>query len=101
MAKEVIPAQTAAAIGDVEISNPQDLPATLVIHNLSAAENVPIQISHDGGGTFADLYDNAAIVQFTYQSKTIIKLDTPGYYRVNKGITALTVSVGLSTLRSP
>jgi len=64
-------------------------PVTLIVYSaggLVAGEDHTIQISHDGGNTWQDLYMDGALIQLTSTNvaKTIYG---PGTFRVSKSAT--------------
>ena len=76
--------------------------ATIIIFAASghtAAENSDVQISHDGGTTFADLYQNGSQVRLD-STNTAVTVYGPGVFRVDKETTTNATGVFLSTERS-
>lgn len=59
------------------------LPATFIQNGLAGSEAGDIQISHDGGITFQDLYVNGTKQSLT-ATNTAITVYGPGIYRVDK-----------------
>lgn len=76
--------------------------ATIIIFAASghtAGENSDVQISHDGGTTFADLYQDGSQIRL-HSTNTAVTVNGPGVFRVDKEITTNATGVFLSSERS-
>lgn len=72
---------------------------TIIIYAASghtAAQYSDVEISHDGGTTFADLYQNGAQVRMS-STNTAVTVYGPGVFRVAKEATTNATGVYLST----
>ncbi len=77
------------------IVTPRDLPLTLVGYGFAGADSFDIQISHDGGTTYADVVE-AGVTKSIDANDTTTGIYAPGMFRINKGITGGSVGASLS-----
>ena len=82
--KTILTSGTGELAGSAFTITKSDVPAKVNVVGLGAGDTAKIKLqeSHDGGTTWADVYDATALVTANYQSQTFIKLDYPGRYRV-------------------
>ncbi len=72
--------------------------ATIIIYAASghtASEYSDVQISHDGGTTFADLYQNGSQIRL-HATNTAVTVEGPGIFRVAKEATSNATSISRS-----
>ena len=110
MPKILITLQTAAATSDYFIVGHGvnkdvadllvDKEVTVIAVGLAGSETIDIQISHDGGITFNNLYESGGQIQLT-TTVSAITIQGPGIFRLNKGITAGAVAAYASTPSRP
>jgi len=74
-------------------------PATVIATGLAGVETSDIQLSNDGGTTWADYYAEGSQIQLT-ATNTAIRINGPGLFRVDKGVTAGASGVFLATDRN-
>lgn len=79
-----------------DISAKTNRAVTLMANNLAGVETGDIQISHDGGTTFTDLYSNGQQMQLL-AANTAVTVYGPGIYRVVKSATAGACGIYAST----
>lgn len=97
MAIELIAAATGAANSAAfKTTTTNSPPVSFVANGLGSSETVDIQVSHNGGTTWQDLYLDGTQVQLT-STNVMATLYGPGTYRASKGTTAAAVGVGAST----
>ena len=101
MSKVLIPAQTAAVDVNFSINSDKDLPCGIVAAGMASGDTIDVQVSHDKGQTYEDLYYDGTQVQLSYQSQNMIGFYTPGLYRIQKPTTTGQVSVVQTTTRNP
>lgn len=100
-AEEILAAQTASGTSTA-FNVFHGASVTIIIAAASghtASEFSDVQISHDGGTTFADLYENGSQVRL-HITNTAVTVYGPGRFRVVKDTTSNATSISLSTLRS-
>jgi len=102
MAKTLLAPTTSATAGAAFSVNNNDK-FTIVIYAASghtAAEYSDVQISHDGGATFQDLYVDGSQIRLssTNVAQTVYG---PGFFRVDKEATTNATGVYLLTLDNP
>jgi len=61
----------------------------------TAAEYSDVQISNDGGTTFADLYQDGTQVRL-HSTNTAVRVEGPGIFRVDKETTSNATSISVS-----
>jgi len=95
---KVIDGETAAKTYDFVIDNSNNQPPVkLKQKGLAGAETVDLQASSDGGTSYEDVYEAGTQAQLSV-TNTDLQILAPGYYRLNKGVTAGGVTVSLSTM---
>lgn len=99
MARILIDAETGAASGYFKIDTSDELPCSIIAYGFDASETADIQVSHDNGTTFADLYVDGSQVQLS-DTNTMVGLYSPGIFKVNKGVTTGTVTIVQSTIKN-
>lgn len=73
---------------------PADLMATVVGYGFAAGDLVDLQISHDGGTTFANYYKDGTQQQLS-ATNTAVSVNSVGYFRVHRNVTTNDVGVVL------
>jgi len=95
MAYTLLTAATGGGTSSV-ISAKSGKSVTLMANNLAGVETGDVQISHDGGTTFTDLYSNGLQMQLLV-ANTAVTVYGPGVYRVVKSVTAGACGIYAST----
>lgn len=98
MARVLIQATTGAATADFTVRS-QELahgPRSIKAFAMAAGDTIDLQMKSEAG-TYEDVYEGGAQVQFAFQSTNIFPVTSPGVYRINKGVTTGAVQVEMST----
>ena len=95
---DILLAPTTSAAQSTSFGVQHDTKKTVILHaasGLTAAEYGDIQISHDGGTTFQDLYSDGSQVRLT-DTNNSVTVYGPGVFRVDKEVTTNAAGVYLS-----
>lgn len=102
---ELIAPQTAAANGEKRVAGvyqqqPRAIPQTLIGVGLQSGDTINVQITHDGGTTWENMFQDGSQVQLT-STNNVMTLYGPLTYRVSKGVTTGEAGCYLATAESP
>lgn len=90
--------------GDYRTAKPETRPSTFVAHGLGVGEYVKIEVSNDGGTTFAEYFLDGVSQRLsgdTADKTNARTINAVGVFRANKATTAGSVAVVLSTPKNP
>ena len=97
-AQILIPAQTGAFESVFFPINQDNLPATIEADGLQGSETIPIMRSLDDGITSTTISHDGTNIELSALNNTVT-INSPMLIRVDKGVTANPVTVGISSGR--
>ena len=97
MSKTIITPATAITTSGVirVLKSNERIPCNLISTGLAGAETITLQVSHDGGTTFNDVYKSGS-KQVLSATNTVVTITSPGYYRFYKVLTAAAAGLYLT-----